>query len=269
MKKILSLPLAILFTILTQSAGLVDAQSTDAWGTLTGKIVVNGTAPANSPENLENSADKAICMVDGKPPLDDNIMVGENGELRDVLVMMYLDRGQEEPSYHPSFDESKGQAIVIDNVKCRFEPHVLFVRPGQSLTLKNSDSVGHNCHITTLSNEHNINLPPNGSANLVLTETDKAPGEVKCDVHKWMDAVIMVRDNPYVAVTDAEGNFKIENVPAGNWKFQFWHKRVGWLNQIEIPGKEVGRRGEVELEIKPNETLELGSLSLPADSFKE
>ncbi len=267
MKKLLQL--AMLFTVLVMSANLVNAQSNGAWGTLTGKVVVDGTAPANPPENLENSADKAICLVDGKAPLDDNIIVGKNGELRDVLVMMFLDRGQEEPAYHPSYDQSKAQAIAIDNAKCRFVPHALFIRPGQTLTLKNSDAVGHNCHITTLNNEANVNLPPNGSVDIVLKDTDKAPGVVVCDVHKWMDAVIMVRDNPYVAITDAEGNFKIENVPAGNWKFQFWHKKAGWLSKISVTDKEVGRRGEVELEIKADETLDLGALKLPADSFKE
>ena len=53
---------------------------------------------------------------------------------------------------------------------------------------------------------------------MVLQHSEKVPGEVKCDVHKWMDGVLMVRDNPYVAITDAQGKFQIENIPAGEWK---------------------------------------------------
>ncbi len=244
------------------------AKPDDGWGNIVGQVFVKGTPPANPPEELGDNPDKALCLVDGKPPLDDNIIVGKNGELRDVYVMMYLGRGDDEPTFHPSYDEKKAQSITIDNVKCRFVPHALFVRPGQKLNLKNSDNVGHNCHITTFNNEHNINLPPNGTVELELTESDKIPGEVKCDVHKWMDGVIMVRDNPYVAITDADGKFKIENVPAGNWKFQFWHKKVGYLRDLEVTGKDVGRRGEVELKISNGEELDLGKLQLPADSFK-
>jgi plastocyanin len=239
----------------------------DAWGHLTGKIVVKGQVPANPPEDVANNADKDVCLIDGKVPLDDNIVAGDKGELRDVYVMMYLGRGVDEPTYHPSYEKKKEKEISIDNVKCRFVPHALFVRPGQKLTLKNSDAIGHNCHIVTFNNEHNINLPPNGSHELVLENSEKIPGEVKCDVHKWMDAVLLIRDNPYVAITDAEGNFKIENIPAGDWKFQFWHKKVGYLKTIDANGKEVGRRGEIELSIGKDKTLDLGTLKLPAEAF--
>jgi plastocyanin len=252
----------------TASSASEPATDDGSWGTLTGQVVVSGEVPESPAENAEGE-DKAICLVDGQIPLDDNIVAGENGELRDVIVMMYLARDEEEPDYHPSYAESKGQAMTIDNVKCRFEPHALFVRTGQPLTLKNSDSVGHNCHITTLNNEHNITLSPNSSTELVLTESEKVPGNVTCDIHRWMDAVIMVRDNPYVAITDADGKFTIENVPAGNWKFQLWHKKVGYLRDLEVPDKEVGRRGEFEVEIPADGTLDLGQLNLPAESFKE
>ena len=242
----------------------------DAWGQLKGQIVVKGDVPASQPEDIANSPDKATCLVDGKVPADDNIVVDEDGGLRDVFVMMYLGRKEEQPDYHPSFKELKeSQTLSIDNVKCRFEPHALFVRTGQKLTLKNSDPIGHNCHIITFNNEHNINLPPGGSMDLVLEHSEKVPGEVKCDVHKWMDGVLMVRDNPYVAITDAKGNFIIENIPAGKWKFQFWHKKVGYLKTLGVDGKKVGRRGEVEFEISADQPLDVGQLSLPAEAFKK
>ena len=135
--------------------------------------------------------------------------------------------------------------------------------------MKNSDPVGHNCHIITFNNEHNINLPANGSVVLVLENPERAPGEVKCDIHPWMDSVIMIRDNPYVTFTDANGEFKIENVPAGKWKFQFWHKKCGWLSKLEVEGAEVGRRGEFEVEIVADQETDLGKMHLPAEAIKK
>ncbi len=228
MNKPMSLLLSSIF--LLTSICMADAKADEAWGNLTGQIVVTGTPPVNPSEDISNSPDKAICLVDGKVPLDDNIVVNENGGLRDVFVMMYLGRGDDEPDYHSSYKELKNQSLSIDNLNCRFQPHALFVRTGQKLTLKNSDPIGHNCHIITFNNEHNINLPPGSSLDLVLENSEKIPGEVKCDVHKWMDGVLLVRDNPYVSITDADGRFEIKNVPAGKWKFQFWHKKVGYLD---------------------------------------
>ena len=37
--------------------------------------------------------------------------------------------------------------------------------------------------------------------------------KVKCDVHEWMSAYLVPVTHPYVAVTDARGEFEIGQVP--------------------------------------------------------
>ena len=242
-------------------------EETGDWGNLTGTIVVDGDVGPQPEEAVGDSPDKAVCLVDGKIPLDDNIVVNsENAGLRDVYVMMYLKKKEPE-AIHPSYDEKKTQEMTLDNEQCRFVPHAMFVRTGQKLVLKNSDAVGHNCHITTFNNEHNPTLPANSTAEVVFDTEDTRPGNVTCDLHQWMDGVIFIRDNPYVAITDADGKFTIENLPAGEWEFQFWHKKVGYLKSLEAT-VDISRKGVAELEIKTGETNDLGKMSLPADSFK-
>lgn len=259
--------------VVTLCLGVSIAKAQDAgWGNLTGKIVVDGEVPANAPEDVGDSPDRAACLVDGKLPLDDGIMVGKANELRDVYVMMYLARNDKGPEeYHPSYEEKKKIKLTLDNVRCRFVPKSTFARPGQTLILKNSDDVGHNCHITTFEHEYNPTIPPNKEIEIKLDESsDRIPGDVKCDIHKWMDAVILIRDNPYVAISDADGKFKIENIPPGNWKFQFWHKKIGYLKTIEVTGHKVdGKRGFIETKIEDGKTLDLGTLTLPAAAFSK
>ena len=182
---------------------------------------------------------------------------------------MYVGRGAEKPEkFHPSYDEKKKTKLTLDNQKCRFVPKAVFARSGQTLVLKNSDAVGHNCHITTFQQEHNINIPANKEVELQLKDdADKIPGEVRCDIHKWMDSVIFIRDNPYVAITDAEGKFKIENLPPGDWQFQFWHKKAGYLKTLEIKGYKPSRKGVIDATITKAKTLELGTLTLPAEAL--
>jgi plastocyanin len=238
------------------------------WGHLTGQIIVEGEVPALKPEAVGDHADKAVCLVDGEIPLDDNLVVDEESNgLRDVYVMMYQKKPTPVPT-HPDYEEAKAEPVVIDNVKCRFVPKAVFVRPGQKVILRNSDPVGHNCHITSFNNEHNLNLPANGEVELVLENEDKIPGKVACDLHAWMDSVIMIRDNPYVTTTDAEGKFTIENLPAGDWKFQFWHKEGGYLRKLNVgDGLKVGRKGEVELTIAKDETNDLGAMTIAIDEL--
>ena len=259
-----------LVAIIAATTTAVQAQD-DAWGNLTGQIIVSGDVPANPLEDVAGSPDKDVCLVDGKVPTDDGIVLNDSQQLRDVFVMMYAGRRAKVPEkFHPSYDEQKEVKLTLDNVKCRFVPRSTFARAGQTLILKNSDNVGHNCHITTFQQEHNVNIPANKEVELTLEGLDdKLPGDVRCDIHKWMDAVILIRDNPYVAISDADGKFTIKNIPAGDWQFQFWHKKVGYLKTIEIEGYELDRKGIIDATIKKDETLDLGTLTLPGEALSK
>ena len=235
------------------------------WGHLTGQFQVVGEVPAPSKKTVDK--DQSFCVKEGEI-LDENLLVDERGYLRDVFVMMLL-RPDETVPVHPSYDELYQQPIVLDNIRCRFAPHALFVRTGQRLTLKNSDEVGHNCHIITFANEENVNLPSGGSVDVRLSNPDRTPGNVVCDIHKWMDAVLLVREEPYAAISTVDGTFRIENIPAGSWKFQFWHKKAGYLSRLEIDGYEVGRRGEIDITITDGQTVELGTMKIGAEHLNK
>lgn len=240
----------------------------DGWGHLTGSFLVEGALPDIPIESVDK--DKATCLIDGKVPKDDNLVVGKDGQLRDVFVMMYFKKGDDKrPAVHPTYEAAKSEAVEIDNKDCRFVPHAVFVQTGQTFKLKNSDDVGHNCHIICFNNEENINLPSGGSVDVKMKKPEKAPGNITCDLHKWMDAVVLIRDEPYAAISDEKGEFLLENIPAGTWHFQFWHKKAGYLKQLDIAGHKVGRRGEIEVTIKKGETLDLGKMVFPTKSFKK
>ena len=241
----------------------------DGWGTLKGQIVISGDALEIPLERVGDHPDKAICLVDGKLPEDDNIVVDKNGGLSDVFVMMYVKgRGADAPIHQSYSSDDKDEELSIDNVKCRFVPHAVYVRAGQSVLLKNSDSVGHNCHITTFNNEHNVNLPAGGEVKIELKSPDKFPGMLKCDLHTWMDAVLLVRDNPYVGITDSAGKFEIKNVPAGEWEFQFWHNKSGYMKKLQSDKYKFGRKGETKVEITNEGETDMGKLEFPTKAFK-
>jgi len=56
--------------------------------------------------------------------------------------------------------------------------------------------------------------------------------KIDCDVlHTWMSAAIVVTQSPYYAVTDRDGRFVIEQLPAGEYQMETWHERLGSKNQ--------------------------------------
>jgi plastocyanin len=240
------------------------------WGHLTGKILVDGAVPEPAELTLGTN-DRDYCISTGEKFQDRSLLVGPDSGLQHAYVMMYFERGEENrPAIHPSYEESVANAVALDNVNCRFEPRAVFVRTGQSIEFKNSDPIGHNCHVVTMGNEENVSLGAGQELTVSLDTADRVPGIVKCDVHPWMEALILVRDEPYAAITDESGSFRIENIPAGEWTFQFWHKRPGFLRELQRDGQSVvGRRGELAVTIRAGETTDLGELTINADELAE
>lgn len=114
---------------------------------------------------------------------------------------------------------------TLDQVGCRYQPHVQAVGVGTELTLINSDRVLHNVHgnvgpVTVF----NVAMPIKGQR---LPTKLTRPGLVRlqCDAgHTWMNAWIYVVDHPHYAVTDAAGHFEIRDVPAGDYTVELWHE---------------------------------------------
>jgi hypothetical protein len=104
---------------------------------------------------------------------------------------------------------------------------------GETLTIMNSDPILHNVHTYDESagskSVFNIAQPIRGQKTPIKSTLFKKPGlySVTCDAgHPWMSAYIMVMDHPYYALTDANGNFIINNVPPGRYKLRLWHEGV-------------------------------------------
>ena len=67
----------------------------------------------------------------------------------------------------------------------------------------------------------------------IPTELKRA-GDVRvdCDAHGWMEGWIYVVDNPYYAITGADGKFSITDVPPGDYKLVAVQPFTG---PIEVP----------------------------------
>jgi hypothetical protein len=50
---------------------------------------------------------------------------------------------------------------------------------------------------------------------------------MQCGFHAYMESWAMAVNNPYYAVTDDQGAFKIDNVPPGTYQMVVWHPQSG------------------------------------------
>ncbi|TIX37701.1 MAG: hypothetical protein E5V19_08175, partial [Mesorhizobium sp.] len=115
-------------------------------------------------------------------------------------------------------------------LKCRFEPAVQMI-PAGSLEVVNSDPMLHNTHgYYGKRTAFNLALPNKGQR--IPVELKRAGTvRVDCDAHGWMEGWVYVVDNPYYAVTGADGKFSITDVPPGNYKLVAIHPFTGPIEQ--------------------------------------
>ncbi len=121
------------------------------------------------------------------------------------------------------------QDLTLDNKKCRFEPLLSIAYVKSNYVIKNSDPLLHNTSLGKLVREgvrrtvYNLALP---FKDQVIKKPNRVAGliNVKCDAHPWMRAYTYSSRHPYVAMTDASGNFEIKDLLPGKYKVRIWHE---------------------------------------------
>ena len=199
-------------------------------GSIRGRIISAGGA--STQEEVNSSADP-VCSAHG-PIYSQEKVVSANGGVRYSFV--YLKAGIKGNFPVPQ------QPVVVDQKGCAYEPHVMGLQVNQPLEILNSDSTLHNVHAIPQTNTpFNVGMPLQGMKSSKKFSRPEVMVKIKCDVHPWMSAYVGVLEHPFFSVTDENGSFVINNVPAGHYIIAFWHESFGTQEkEIDVlPSKEV------------------------------
>jgi plastocyanin len=212
LRRWLGLAALVLAASIAPAGAYVEGPVPDA-GSLVGRVRFAGEPVAGEP--LAVRKDRQVCG-DTKP--FEALVVGPGKGVRNAVVYLEgVPRGKRAPDFE------------LDNSKCLFVPHVSAVMTGGRVRIKNADPVLHNTHgLHDRLTVFNVALP-NKDQTVDISQRLRKTGviDVQCDAHTHMRAWIVVRDNPYFAVTDDEGRFRIADIPPGRYKVVAWHE--GWV----------------------------------------
>jgi plastocyanin len=135
--------------------------------------------------------------------------------LRSVVYLESAPRG--------AFETSDGGHAVMDQRNESFVPHVLAITTGTTVDFPNSDKFYHN--VFSLSKPKTFDLGRYAAGHSRPVRFDR-PGIVRvfCDIHSHMNAFILVFSHPFFSLTDADGRYRIENVPPGTYGVIAWNE---------------------------------------------
>jgi plastocyanin len=235
----------------------------DEWAPIKGKFVFGGDPPSAG----ELKADKDVDVCGKHKLLAEELIVGADKGIANVVVFV---RDKDVKVNPDAAKAAAGVKVTLDNKNCRFEPHIAVVQVGQDLVVKNSDTVGHNSNIATVKNPPSNNLiPASGEAAVKFASDEAVPAQVTCNIHPWMKGWLVVRPNPYAAVSKADGTFEIKDVPVGEVELQFWHEKAGYLGEMTIGGKaEKASKGRKKVAVAAGGT-DLGEIVLAPAVFQK
>jgi hypothetical protein len=269
------------------------AAAADGYGDLTGRIVFDGDVPKLLPPSgaitaKENGKIPPCCPINSVA--NDSLVIDPKTKgIRHVFVFL---KKISKSAIHPDLQKSKSAEIVFDQKACTFIPHSMVVRLDQQVLVKSDDNVAHNTRTNPIFNQgENFTVTANDRVGVKMpkfTTKEPLPMTVECNIHPWMKAVWLVIDHPYGATTNANGEFKIEKLPAGDYTFVIWHERVGYLNKAAIKsgeelieaggvkvaaGKSLVKAGEaiataMKVTIKARGKVNLGDIKAPASIFE-
>ena len=191
-------------------------------GTVSGRVRVDGPIPQNAPLSM---AGDPVCVREHKGTATSETYVGEDGGLGNVFVHVKDGLG------NYAFD-LPSDTVTLDQQQCKYVPHVFGAQVGQQIEFVNSDPTVHTVHALANSNpEFNFSQPIRGQKDRKYFTNQEVMVEFRCKIHPWMSAYAGIVSHPYFAVTKANGQFEIRNLPPGTYTLEAWHEKLGTQTQ--------------------------------------
>jgi plastocyanin len=207
-----ALLLSLMVTLRPAAAQGRGAGETEGVGAIKGSVLFKGVRP-HLPQ-ISMTQDPVCASLQTGPVYPEDGQVNANGTLPNAFLSVKA--GPVHASYPPP-----STPVILNQVRCEYEPHVLGIMVGQPLKVLNSDPTTHNVHIMPKYNRPwNVSQEPGSQPFTRRFRHPEIMIPVRCNHHPWMKAYIGVTTNPFYAVTGKAGTFAIGNLPPGRYTLE-------------------------------------------------
>lgn len=227
-----------------------EIQVTDG-GTITGKVTITEGIPIPKGFNLITFPDPVYCgrisTGTGWRILQE-FSVAADGGLKDTVVLLLNVTKGKPFTFEPPTIEARD---------CRFLPFVSVVRDRSEVNVVNLDPVFHDIqayetshlgprvlfntplpmnpyHKRNIGADSHEHLAGQPMKEIIRMTKDRRIFVMQCGFHAYMESWGMAVDNPYYAITQADGIFSLRDVPPGDYTLAAWHPGVGLMIEKNV-----------------------------------
>jgi plastocyanin len=196
------------------------------------------SAPQYTVQELPGSLVEGRVLLQGAPPPPKKIQVTQDidacGKTREVYPVRVENGGVDDAVVWID-DIQRGKAFAfppaqIEQKNCTYVPHVVVMQVGD-VKISSRDAIPHNVH-TYAKNNQDYNESMNQlRRDISLSFPRPDVISVRCDLHGWMQAYAVVAKNPYYAISENGGKFKLDGVPPGHYHLKVWSEKLGESEQ--------------------------------------
>ena len=213
---------ALLFLSLSIEGRAYQEMEVTNGGTIQGKAILTGEMPQPRVYHLILFPNIDMCAeIDTDDEMNrvlDDFKISENNGLKDVVITLeHVEAGK-------PFNK---EPILINSENCKFSPDVNVVKQGESFKVDNLDAVMHNSQVYQAERGkiiQNLPVPPEEVANGKVTFQRKYRiFQMICGMHEFMQTWGYRIQNPYYFITKLGGEFKMDNIPPGDYILNAWH----------------------------------------------
>jgi hypothetical protein len=249
-----------IYSLLLVVTGLsaLPASEESEWGALRGRFIYDGARPSEIP----------FRKYRGEKFPDESLLVSEAGGVANIYVYL-VSKGVPIP---PEAEANVEKEVVTHFKDHRFAPRCYFVWAGKQVLLSPPMDELSDLHVFSPSLVGGkVRISPQlvgGGEQYEMVLLDERslsqPSRITCNIHAPEAGWVLVRDNPFAAISDEDGKFEIKYLPRDReLKFVVWHEKQGILKSADWP------KGRMVLTLPHEEDAhDLGEIKLAPQLFE-
>ena len=149
-------------------------------------------------------------------------------------------------------DARSARTVTIEQREREFVPFVTVLQTGTPVSFPNRDPIMHHVYSFSPPKSFEIKLYSGTPPGEIVFDK---PGVVTlgCNIHDWMVAYVVAVQTPYFGRTDAQGNVRLRDLPAGIYEVGAYHphQRKAQPTQRSVLEAQSNERVAVTLDAPP------------------